>query len=509
MEKKELNIKNEILKNKKISFYVNKWSFVNPNEIFPQKYKYIYDYSKKIFGNVNEYIIDNNLYFFEFKNSKDFILVAFPKKYYDVMTNKIKNSWLFYNIYNTHYFGSKQLVTCYDIQKKINNLNKDEQNINWIWFRKTNFKLSNVILKRVSTWFDINPNFKFILWTNINNEEELNDFLSECDINYKNIFLSKTIIKYNHEILYLVNSFYKKNLLKIKDSKILLDIFYTNETHDIIYKTDYLRYIIIYEYGGFYVDFNDCICLEPLEYFLLFHEKDLIFGKDSSSQEKIDFNNYFIYSKKNNNNLLNYMLKSTSFFPQIYNFIIDKEIIKIQIDIFYNIIDDIKNNKLIDYQLYKKKYIEKFLQLTYFDIDIKDNLVNFIKNNNIILLLLTKYLEYVVEYEENITIILNNIKNNHIINNNINVDFIHKFFDYHFENNIKDFIFINTGIYLHNIIGIINIPFFCKTYLKIDIDTIDSCYLLKHMSYLSFIGHLYDNTCYGNEKNYSNSDDLF
>jgi len=509
MEKKGRNIKNDILKNSKMTFYINKWQLIDPNNINTNKYNFIYDYSQKIFGkNNNNYKINKELYYFEFKNSNEFILIAFPKKNYDIMIENIKKLWLFYNIYGTHYFGSKQLIPYYDIQNKINNIDKNNMVINWIWFRKPGFTLDNIVLKRVATWFDLNPDFKFIFWTNINNEKELNEFLSNCDKQYIELFLSKTIIKYNNELLNFVNVFFRKYLLKIKDVKLLLDTFYRNEKYDIIYKTDYLRYMIIYEYGGIYVDFNDCICLEPMTIFIYFHEKDLIFGKDSSINNKIDINNYFIYSKKNNQNLLNYITKSLEFFPKIYNFITDKTFIKSQLNIFYNIINDIKNNKQIDYNVYKKKYLEHFLLLTYFDIDLKDNIVVFIKNNDIVKNLLNKYLDYVVEYEENISNIIYDIKNNMPIRNKIDDEFIHNFFDYHYNNHLEDFIFMNTSLYLNIIIGIINIPHFCKNYLKIDINTIDSCYLLKHMSFLSFIGHLYDNTCYGNEKKYISTDEL-
>lgn len=504
----EKNIKKHIISNPKLSFYMNKWNNIEQKNINLNKYQYIYDYQQKIFGKNNQYQLCNEVYYFEFQNSDDFVLVGIPKRIHDIILSNVKDKWIFYNIYNTHYNGSKQLVTYYDMEKKISNINKNNKVINWIWFRKPNFKLNTIVFKRVFTWFDSNPDFSFIFWTNMKDITELSDFLSECDKNLVKIFLEKTNIKYNENILQIVNNFYRKNLLNIKNIDIFLKIYNSNNKHDIIYKTDYLRYIIIYEYGGIYVDFNDCICLEPIKYVLHFHEKELLFAKDSGIKTKIDYNNYFIYSNVNNQNLLEYIKKSLGFFPEIYNFITDKLFIKKQIEIFYNILSDIKESKSINYINYKKKLLEEFLLLTYFSIEIKDNLVQFILKNDIIQKILDKYLNYIIEYEENIINIIDDIKNNVPIRNEINIDFVKEFFEYHYENFIGDYIFINTTIYVHFIINVINIPLFCKTYLNINVNTIDNCYLLKHMSYLSFIGHLYDNTCFGNEKKYDIIDDI-
>lgn len=503
------NLKLEIFKNEKLSFYMNKFKFLNFNYIEINKYHFIYDFDQKIFlsNNIQSYIPKNqfNLLYFELKHTNHYILVIFDNKFYNLLKQPFCDLWLLYNIYGTHYYGSKQLIPFFNIEKKIQSLNKDIFRVHWIWFRKNNFKLNNIVIQRALTWIYNNSDFIFTLWTNINNQNELDDFFSEIDTKILDIFLSKVSIKFNSETINVVYSFYKKYLITIPNLNILIDMFNRNNTSDIIYKTDYLRYILIYNYGGIYIDFNDCICLHPIKYLLSFHENELIFGRDSNdSYNNMDFNNYFIFSKKNNTSLISYIIKSITLLPELYKFISDIKLIDFQIKSFLNILNNLYNHNNITYTSYMKRYLEIFLSIIFTSIELKDSIIQYIKTTNIFYNLTIKYLEYINKFY-NTKDIVYALKNN-LEYNDFDINEIKNIIDEKRKNNFDDFLIINTSIFLNIIISIINIPHFCKNYLKNDVNTIDNCYLLKHMSFLSFIGHLYDNTCYGNNKIYNELD---
>jgi hypothetical protein len=122
------------------------------------------------------------------------------------------------------------------------------------------------------------------------------------------------------------------------------------------------------------------------------------------------------------------------------------------------------------------------------------------------MLVLNNYLDYVKDYEENIVDIINELNTGTIAQKeSLDIDLLQKFFNYNYENNIADLISINTGIYLDLITSITNIPFYVYKYYKKTVKTLNNCYLLKYMCFLSFVGHLYDNTSFGMERKYIDS----
>ncbi len=360
-------------------------------------------------------------------------------------------------------------------------------------------------MKRAMSWISLNQQFKFYLWTDLNDNEELLDFISELDEKYKELFINKIInVVYHKDVLRFISAFMRK---QNKNNNIILEIFNRKKKYEIIYKTDYLRYMILYEIGGIYTDFNDCICLYPMNLFLTFYENEFIFGRDSSEKhKKFDYNNYFIYTKKNNKELLEFMLKSLDNLEQLTKFINDSMLIRKSIDIFLNIMEDIKKGKFL-LEKYRKEYLTTFLKTTYMLPTFKDFIISELKKRDIINDIFLKYLEYVKEYEENITDIINDYtKNKEIKKYNIDMELINKFFNYNYENNMDEFIFLNTGMFLNIIISTTNLPFFISRINKTNVKSIENCYLLKYMTYLSFVGHLYDSTSFGIEKKYDNLD---
>jgi hypothetical protein len=292
-----------------------------------------------------------------------------------------------------------------------------------------------------------------------------------------------------------------------KNYTLLLDIFNRKKKHEIIYKTDYLRYMILYEMGGIYTDFNDCICLYPMTLFLTFYENDFIFGRDSSEIHKqFDYNNYFIYTKKENKELLDFMIKSLDNLEQLTLFINDSILIKKAITLFLDIMMDIKKGEF-NLEKYKNEYLKTFLGTIYLKPEFKDFIIIEIKKRNITHEIFIKYLEYIKDYEENISDILEAyIKLGKIGKYDLDIDIISKFFNYNYESNLDEFVFINTSIFLNIIISTTNLPFFIHRTNKTNVKSIDNCYLLKYMTYLSFIGHLYDSTSFGIDKKYDEKD---
>jgi mannosyltransferase OCH1-like enzyme len=504
-----INLKNIIIQNEKICQYMGKWGFINFNEIIKNKYIYIYDFVFNFFGKNNNYDIpiNNKLYYFELRIINDYILFIIDKRYYDILLPEYRTDWLIYNIYMAHYMNNKKIIRIYDIENKKLLVSKANKIIHWIWFRKDGYKLHNLIMRRAYSWIVLNPDFTFYFWTDINDEDELNDFISELQLEYKQLFLSKKInIIYNKDLLYLVKQFFKRNNI---GNKILVDMFCRKNKYEIIYKTDYIRYIILHEFGGIYTDFNDCICLYPMNLFLTIYENDFIFGRDSDEEhKKYDYNNYFIYTKKNNKNLLEYTINSLKLLPKLIKFITELSLIQSQIKIFLIIMKEIKNNDISITFLdkLKKIYIEDFLKITYLDMEFKDNIIVNLKNKNIPLIILQKYLDFVKDYEENIIDIINELKTGIITKKeSLNIELLEKFLNYNFETNIDDLLSINTGMYLDLITSITNIPFYVYKYYKTTVKTLNNCYLLKYMCFLSFIGHLYDNTSFGIERNYIDS----
>jgi hypothetical protein len=166
----------------------------------------------------------------------------------------------------------------------------------------------------------------------------------------------------------------------------------------------------------------------------------------------------------------------------------------------------LRNITTAEIEKLKKHYIEDFLKITYLDIEFKDNIIVNLKNKNMAMLVLSNYLDYVKDYEENISDIIAEMNSGNITQKeSLDIELLEKFLNYNFETNTADLISINTGIYLDLITSITNIPFYVYKYYKTTVKTLNNCYLLKYMCYLSFVGHLYDNTSFGMERKYIDS----
>jgi hypothetical protein len=204
--------------------------------------------------------------------------------------------------------------------------------LHWVWFRRGVDKLNPRIIQRAKTWIEQNPELTFHLWTNINNEEELKDFLSDIPEESRESFFGANgvIVHFKSETWSEAKEFCDENFSILKESdsqnpsknlrtlspdltssKILdnpnlwdfiSDVLEnTQDKASMIFKTDILRCMILYMRGGWYTDFNDTYCFVPLKYSVHPDKKNLIYIANDFAEK---LNNYILYSPKNNSKWL-------------------------------------------------------------------------------------------------------------------------------------------------------------------------------------------------------------
>lgn len=235
----------------------------------------------------------------------------------DTKYTKEDEDYLWYNLFHTH------------IQGKIYEKRKEEidfisyklvPKMHWVWFRKPGAYISERIIRRSSSWLDLNPEIQFHLWTDLENEEEAIDFftgdlisLDITSVENKEIedktealalrlaYMKRLIIHYKNETWDLAKEFCEENSNITKDKEeslweIYQDIL-NNKTDKsaMIFKTDIIRCMILHQQGGWYSDYNDTYCFIPLKYVINQEKRDLIYlGCDIYSNH----NNYIMYSPK-------------------------------------------------------------------------------------------------------------------------------------------------------------------------------------------------------------------
>jgi hypothetical protein len=206
-------------------------------------------------GGIKALYKNNNVSLIETYINNEFI-PSFIPTIIDVMELHYK----YYNIYD----------------QEISTINYIPLNIHFIWLKKNND--SKFELGYYKTWLNNHPKHKIYIWTNFDDipEELLNN--------------DKIIIKYQLDILKLLKKYTNdfKNAIKTYFTVNLLGG-----------KSDVLRYVILYDMGGLYVDINDFECFKTTEQ--LFYQYDFVAGAETSFAETDDLifiNNAFIMSKE-------------------------------------------------------------------------------------------------------------------------------------------------------------------------------------------------------------------
>ena len=186
--------------------------------------------------------------------------------------------------------------------------------VNWVWFRRAGYKLTQEIIERATSWIVVNPDCRFHLWTDIPNQEELDDFLSLLKPDWRERFVSKVTIHMRDE----TNTIVETVLSELESAEtaesiaLLRSEFACLERQARVYKTDFARLFILYKRGGIYADFNDLLCLAPVRDLMAIYGTE----KPLGVTDLADLNhasNYFMYCPK----------ESREFFDAVKGMVID------------------------------------------------------------------------------------------------------------------------------------------------------------------------------------------
>jgi len=214
--------------------------------------------------------------------------------------------WATYNFYNALIKGNSddchRTITFDEMEESTQKLDSSDKQIHWIWFRNTGFYLPNKILSRARSWITLNPEFRFYLWSNLNDKSELLDFISQLNDENKNYFLNGTItIKYKNDTLDEIKRFYSHYHSQLNNAykKFYDDLFNNGYRINTLFLIDTFRAIILNLYGGIYCDFNDTLCFFPMKYLLPLYKNEFFVGTDSYPEQPALRNNYFMYKSKN------------------------------------------------------------------------------------------------------------------------------------------------------------------------------------------------------------------
>lgn len=207
-------------------------------------------------------------------------------------------------------------------EKATRPVNNEDRQVHWVWFRRPNYKLTEEIVLRCSSWIELNPGYTFHLWTSVKDEDERMNFLGNLPESMKQYVLDNIQFHYETEFRSLIMDWTNTHIPDIYD--LFQQIWESKERQDTVMKTDYARNIILAVKGGIYTDFNDLICLAPIETVLQCHAGQYLGVKDNMRDDT--HNNFFMYACKNNKDWLSIVKQCTATMPYIYNLIHDETV---------------------------------------------------------------------------------------------------------------------------------------------------------------------------------------
>jgi mannosyltransferase OCH1-like enzyme len=252
-----------------------------------------------------------------------------------------------FNLYNAIVRKEKNMISYGKMEAMTKKLCDSDKQIHWVWFREKDYYLPDKIMSRAKSWINLNPEFNFYLWTDLQDEKELSDFTSKLLEENRQYFTNNTIVvKYKKDVDECIDNFLKlhkneldsdtesilKYIFKIQsndDSQITknknLDELLSSNVNDYkcnrIFRTDILRAIVLSLFGGIYSDFNDTICFVPIKYLLSLYVGKYFAGCDRSIEASESRNNYFLYSSLNNLEFINKTIKVVNNATKLYQVI--------------------------------------------------------------------------------------------------------------------------------------------------------------------------------------------
>jgi len=292
----------------------------------------IYDLSGKQENLVKKYYMGSY-------NYKPVIVILEEENYTDPYITYLTTV---YNLYNALVRKWPTMTTFDEMENFTHELTEADQTIHWIWFREKDFYLPDKIMSRAKSWIELNPTFKFHLWTNLLDQDDLDDFISSLNHTNREYFKNgKIIVKYQDDLMACISEFCQKygalldgyvecTLQRIFNilppitnaiKKVITTAIHTTITTTIetviqnnykinrIFRVDILRVILLILYGGIYSDFNDTICFYPMKYLLPMYKNEYFVGTDYDIEHPIYRNNYFIYNSLNDTEFIDISIK--------------------------------------------------------------------------------------------------------------------------------------------------------------------------------------------------------
>jgi hypothetical protein len=236
---------------------------------------------------------------------------------------------IFYMMYHSSIQKKILKFTNEDISKITYNLQCNT--LNWVWFKLDDSRLPEIILHRIKSWIDYNPELEFHLWTNLTGEDETKEWLKDISPEIKTFFLDNVKIHYKKETYAITKRFCEK----IDETYLIWSFMYEmlenyGDRGSMIFKTDLVRCMILYLNGGWYSDFNDTMCLIPVKYLINPLNPEMIYiGCDLNHR---DCNNYVMYSPKENERWLSDTKRLVNYSYRLY------KILDIKDEVFTNFI---------------------------------------------------------------------------------------------------------------------------------------------------------------------------
>jgi hypothetical protein len=525
------NIKSNLIFNEKY-IYLGKYGYLSFTNINIFDYSYIQDYVQSNFIKVYQYVksgnitqrvdkissyrIPRNQVYFEYQTLNEKNLVIIPKSIFDSIQKEMKDTWLIFHLYSSKVLDKNKLYTIDEMEEMVSSLTEYDKQVHWLWIRKPNTYLTNKIVKRCSSWIFLNPKFQMHLWTDLNNQSEYEDWISLLEPQHQELIRQNVKIHYKDEMIQMVKEFITKYESKLEYSQQILTLFETILSRklkfEIIFKTDYIRNIILCMKGGIYTDFNDLICLYPIQYILPLYKNHYMVPVENNDLNNLS--NYFMYTSFQNQEFIDYTIDSLSYFPKLYHFIHDQDIYHKSFELMLDILKQESITK--EYLLTKNTELYDFMKINYSEFISSNNLQKEISTitineqrfrKNYIDLFCLFFIDFFnqrgillndhFEYFQKLKSTRKTKKHKEIKTYKISDEALQSITEQIKKEETKNhYCFVMIDLLLQNVMNFTNLPIFMSKH-KTELPIVPYSYLMRYMCFISIIGHLGDATSYG------------
>jgi hypothetical protein len=348
-----------------------------------------------------------------------------------------------------------------------------DRQVHWVWFRKPGYRLTEEIVLRAGSWIELNPAMRFHLWTSLSGPEELADFLCDLPVELRESYFKKIDVHYQEEFHDAIFCWLEQNISDTTVIDVFHQVWISSERQDIVMKTDYSRNILLAIYGGIYTDFNDLLCLAPVEPLLIAHAGSCIGVSDNLTANNAS--NYFMYAGEDCQEWQDIVRRQTATIVEVRNMIYDQGALEYARHVMLDLLDGRLPQDSRDAALLTTRHLVFTICLTVREITRHPDLSQFIRKHS---------------------------------HGRMREDFIGKAAALLARPEIADTIrtavwdthwrHARTDCLLTPIMHRTNLPIYCRQQ-GIPIFLHPHGYLLRYGSMMSYVGHLGDASSYGNE----------